>query len=550
VTHAPPPEVLRGARPLACRVDTILDTVITGILARSAWMGKLVRAASPLLATLVLAAQFNYRALNDKSVELSDNGSPVFVYNHGTMLNDGVPADRARCCYLHPVYAPNGLVLTDDFPKDHYHHRGISWMWMVVTVDGKNYDLWTIKGILAKSEKWSVDGSTLKIQNGWYIDDRKVVQENVEIVPHPAANGRRDLDFTLRFTAVGAGVSIAGTPEGNKGYGGFNIRFAPRTNTVLDTAAKQDVPDSDLVPQPWAQLTGDFNGKRAGARITIDPSNPGYPSGWCLRHYGFLGVDFPGMESHRLDTKLPLVVKYRVTLIAAETQSAKNAILVYTRNGKGYVHDNIDASVAAIRKMGAENGLSVDASSDPNLFTDASLKQYKAIVFSNTNNEAFDNDHQREAFKRYIQAGGGFVGIHSASGSERNWPYFWTVLGGKFLYHPKFQPFTVRVVDAAHPATHGLPATFEWEDECYHLEYMNPDLHPLLVTDPTKLDDPQRLKHPFGMVGNSLPLAWTLNTGGGRQFYTSLGHKKEHYQNPILYGHILGGILWAIGERK
>jgi len=114
----------------------------------------------------------------------------------------------------------------------------------------------------------------------------------------------------------------------------------------------------------------------------------------------------------------------------------------------------------------------------------------------------------------------------------------------------ELQKFTIRVADAGHPSTEDLPATFEWEDECYHLEFLNPDLHPLLATDPTKLEDPNRAKHPFDLVGHSLPLAWTLNTDGGREFYTSLGHKKEDYTNPILYKHILGGILWAMGARK
>jgi type 1 glutamine amidotransferase len=515
----------------------------------------------PALAAVAGTAsgQFRFRDVDAKSVELTDNGSPVFVYNYGTTLKQGVPADRARCCYLHPVYAPNGAVITDDFPKDHYHHRGISWMWPVVTIDGKTYDLWTIKGILARFEKWNRreagrDSAVLAVTNGWYVGDRKVVEERVEIVAHPAVNGRRDLDFTLSFRAVAADVSIGGTHEENKGYGGFNIRFAPRTETVIDTAEKRDVPDSDLQPHTWAELSGNFTGKRAGARIAVDSANPGAPYGWCLRHYGFLGADYPGLRTQRLDTAEPLVLKFRVTLAAGAGEAAKKTVLVYTRNytpdGKGYVHDNIAASVAAIRKMGAESGFAVDAAADPGVFTDANLKQYKAVIFCNSNNEAFSNDQQREAFKRYIQAGGGVVGIHSAVGSERSWPYFWSLMGGKFLYHPKFQQFTIRVADPNHAATKGLPAGFDWEDECYHVEYMNPDMHPLLVTDPAKLNDPDRAtKHPFELVGASLPLAWTLRNEGSRQFVTLLGHKKEAYENPLLYRHIMGGILWAMGEK-
>jgi type 1 glutamine amidotransferase len=268
-----------------------------------------------------------------------------------------------------------------------------------------------------------------------------------------------------------------------------------------------------------------------------------------LRHYGFLGVDYPGLQAAHLDAKQPLALKFRVSLLgAAAAEQPKKWALVYTRNGKGYVHDNIADAAAAIRKMGAENGFGVDVTDDPNFFTNEKLKQYKVLIFSNSNNEAFTNDRQREAFKRFIKSGGGFVGIHSASGSEREFPYYWQVLGGKFLYHPKMQPFTVRVVDREFPATKGMPASFQWEDECYHIEFLNPDIHPLLVTDPRKLDDPQRAKHPFGLVGDALPLSWYMEYDGGREFYCALGHKKEHYSNPILYQHILKGILWAMGS--
>jgi type 1 glutamine amidotransferase len=240
----------------------------------------------------------------------------------------------------------------------------------------------------------------------------------------------------------------------------------------------------------------------------------------------------------------------QVSLTTASAQSGAKRILVYTRNGQGYVHDNIASSVAAIRKMGAENAFSVDATDDPAVFTDSTLKPYKAIVFSNSNNEAFTSDTQRDAFQRYIKAGGGFAGIHSASGSERNWPYYWSIIGGKFLRHPKLQKFTIRVKDFSHPATRGMSAAFEWEDECYFLGFMNPDLHPLLVTDPSRLDDPQRAEYPRGLVGDAMPLAWTLRQEGSRQFYTALGHKKEDYANPTLYNHIMGGILWVMDERK
>jgi len=515
-----------------------------------------------MIVPIVAVGQFQFHDLNSRSIELTEKGSPVFSFNYGTVLKEGTAPDRARCCYLYPVYAPNGVVITDDFPKDHPHHRGISWMWPVVVVDGKTYDLWTIKGILDRFEKWEQkkagkDTAVLAYQGGWYVGDRKVVQENVEIVAHSIADGRRDLDITVTLhSAGGAEVSIGGTHDQNKGYGGgLEVRFAPRTDTKIRTAAVEDSPDSDRVPAAWAELTGNFGGKLATTRVTEDPSNPGAPNGWCLRHYGFVGVDYPALELRPLDSKVPLTMKFRVSLSGSSSTAAaeEKHVLVYTHNGpgangKGYVHDNIQTSADAIKKMGAENGFAVDVTDDPLFFRDPVLKQYQAVVFANTNNEAFLNDSQRDAFKHYIESGGGFVGIHSASGSERNWPYFWSVLGGKFVRHPHQQVFLVQVKDADFPATRKLPATFEWKDECYLLDHLNPDIHVLLVTDYSKLDDPAKGKNPNESFGDSLPLSWYHQFDGGREYYLALGHNKEDYSNPLLYNQILGGILWAMGK--
>src|SRR5215471_16174359 len=112
--------------------------------------------------------------------------------------------------------------------------------------------------------------------------------------------------------------------------------------------------------------------------------------------------------------------------------------------------------------MGAEANFTVDSSDSPGIFTDGNLKQYAAIIFSNSNNEAFSTDAQREAFRRYIESHHGFVAIHSASGSERSWPWFWQLVGGKFVEHPVLQTFTVHVVDPRFPVTKDLPSDFSW----------------------------------------------------------------------------------------
>jgi type 1 glutamine amidotransferase len=248
---------------------------------------------------------------------------------------------------------------------------------------------------------------------------------------------------------------------------------------------------------------------------------------------------------------LPLLLPFGSMPTAA---AAQRRILVYTRSytpdGKGYVHDNIASSVEAIRKMGAERSFAVDVSDDPATFSEANLKQYAVIVFSNSNNQAFSSDEQRDAFKHYIESGGGFVGIHSASGSERDWPYFWSVLGGKFVAHPRMQSFTVQVADPEFPAVKGLPASFDRTDECYFIDHLNPDIHPVLVTDRTKLTALEGMNIDVDSFPNPLPLAWYHQFDGGREFYLALGHNKQDYANPMLYGVIENGILWAMGQTK
>ena len=226
-------------------------------------------------------------------------------------------------------------------------------------------------------------------------------------------------------------------------------------------------------------------------------------------------------------------------------------ILIYTRNQVGpglYVHDNIAQATAAIQKAATAQLIDVDVSDNPASFTPDNLKRYKAVVFNNTNNEILETEEQKAAFQAYFRHGGGFVGIHSASGSMRNWPWFLSMLGGKFKRHPKMQPFTVKVKDREDISTRHLPSEFEWADEFYYVDNMPPGLHVLLAGDLVKLEDPEKEKYPGKAFGDEFPLAWRHEFEGGRAWYTALGHKGEHYSDPRLLNHILGGIRWAMGQ--
>lgn len=230
----------------------------------------------------------------------------------------------------------------------------------------------------------------------------------------------------------------------------------------------------------------------------------------------------------------------------ASVEKTPKNVLIYTKNGKGYVHDNIAASVECLKKICAANQWTCEVTDDAGLFTAEKIKMFDVLVFSNTNNETFDTDEQRQVFQDYIRNGGGFVGIHSACGSEREWPWFWANLGGKFVRHPPLQPFTVKVVDALHPSTSHLPSTWQWEDECYYMNELNPGIQVLLAVDMRTINDPEKDTYPGRIYGDYFPLAWCQRFDGGRQWYTALGHQKKHYEDENFIHHLTGGIAWAM----
>lgn len=277
------------------------------------------------LAANPLSAQgpFQFRDVNPDSIELSESGKPVFVYNHGMVLGNGAPESKRRSSYLHPVYAPDGTVVTDDFPRDHWHHRGVFWTWPIVRAEGRKYDPWLVEGLKTRFVRWlardtGAESARLAVENGWFAGDKKLVKETVEVTAQPARDMRRMMDFNITLEAVNVPVELEGEPAQEKGYGGFSVRFAPRQDTVITTDKGIEARDTDMVPHPWAQLEGAFGGRRAGLRIDVNPLNPAFPNGWCLRKYGFLGVNYPGRKTITLERGAPLVMKYRVTVYAAE----------------------------------------------------------------------------------------------------------------------------------------------------------------------------------------------------------------------------------------
>jgi cytochrome c len=147
-------------------------------------------------------------------------------------------------------------------------------------------------------------------------------------------------------------------------------------------------------------------------------------------------------------------------------------VLVFSKT-EGWVHTSIPYATRAIENLGKENGYLVDVSKDASIFNDKDLKWYDAVIFNNTTGNIL-NAEQQASFERYIQAGGGYVGIHSAADTEYEWPWYGKLMGAYFASHPRnpnVREATIRVSDSSHAATRGLPAQWKRKDEWYNYRY-------------------------------------------------------------------------------
>lgn len=212
------------------------------------------------------------------------------------------------------------------------------------------------------------------------------------------------------------------------------------------------------------------------------------------------------------------------------------AVLIFSKTN-GYRHQSIPFGIEAIKKLGSENKFSVDATEDSLAFTDANLAKYKAVIFLSPTGDVL-GEEQQKAMERFIQKGGGFVGVHAASDCEYEWPWYVKMVGASFLSHPEQQMARLVVVDKKNIATKHLPDSWERKDEWYNFKNLNPDVHTLLKIDETS--------YKGGKNGDNHPMAWYHDYDGGRAFYTELGHTNESFSEPAFLQHLLGGIRYAI----
>jgi len=229
-----------------------------------------------------------------------------------------------------------------------------------------------------------------------------------------------------------------------------------------------------------------------------------------------------------------------LTAAAAATGFKKPyRVLVFSKT-KGFRHESIEVGKTALIQLGLRNGFHVDTTENADYFTEMTLKKYKAIIFFNTTGDVLSND-QQSAFEGFIKSGGGFVGIHSATDTEYDWPWYGQLVGAYFKNHPEIQPAIMRKSKDT-DLTRDLPKDWKREDEWYNFKQISSDIDVLYTLDESSYQG--------GENGSDHPISWKHEVEEGRAFYTALGHTKESYADPLFLNHILRGIQYSVKDIK
>jgi type 1 glutamine amidotransferase len=250
-------------------------------------------------------------------------------------------------------------------------------------------------------------------------------------------------------------------------------------------------------------------------------------------------------------TRVLAVLALAAGLIApaasASAQTHSYRVLVFSKT-TGFRHDSIPDGIAAIQKLGHDNGFQVDATEDDTQFTDANLAKYKAVVFLSTTGDPVTTPEEKAAFQRYIESGGGYLGVHAAADSGYDWAWYGGLVGAYFRDHPAIQQALVRVAGHGTAATRDLPTKWWRTDEWYNFRTNPRSAVRVLATMDESTYNP--VGYTGGSMGADHPMAWCHRYDGGRAVYTALGHTKASYTETLFLKHLLGSIKMAAGRAE
>ncbi|EJD06747.1 class I glutamine amidotransferase-like protein [Fomitiporia mediterranea MF3/22] len=238
-------------------------------------------------------------------------------------------------------------------------------------------------------------------------------------------------------------------------------------------------------------------------------------------------------------------------------QKSTARILLYTATAD-FRHDSIPTAIRALQNQsesaGGKFNVQFDSTEDRTKFTEDNLAGYDAIMFVSTTGEILD-ESGKTAFRNYLDKGGNFIAVHSASDSLRNDSWYGEEVGAFFDDHPALQNATVDVIGPSHPSTDMLPKEWHVQDEMYNFKSDPRSVGAVVILSANESSYVDNTTHNFNQ-GSPHPTAWFQEHGAGvdsgsnvtagRSFYTSLGHLNETWRDDLFMAHVMGGVMWAL----
>ena len=272
---------------------------------------------------------------NDEGVLLTENGRPVFFYQKENRSSDG---KHYFSNYIHPLFSLEGDTLTEEFPADHKHHRGIFWAWHQHYIDDKSLgDGWIMQDITYNVERVATEvvngNAVMKTRVLWtsekWQDGKPYIEENTTITVHPSGKDKRIIDFKITLKALTKDISIGGSND-QKGYGGFSMRIKMPDGLTFTSEKGKITPQLNQVEAgPWMDFSAPFGkyGDVSGITLICDKSDPHYPQPWILRQKNSMqNIVFPGREKFHIPEEKPVILKYRLIIHKGDSKKVEKLI--------------------------------------------------------------------------------------------------------------------------------------------------------------------------------------------------------------------------------
>lgn len=262
---------------------------------------------------------------NEEGLAVTEEGKQVLFYQQKAKSLDG---EYERANYIHPLYGLHGEVLSEDFPEDHYHHRGIFWAWHQILLEGKQVaDAWDCNNV-----SWDVKRAKAKISDKAVAIHTKTLwrsrldttsaktttlfKEKTTITIYPREENYRVIDFQIRLFPRKEGLAIGGSTD-TKGYGGFSPRIKlPNDIQFISNQGEVKAQRDGLKAGPWMDMLGTFDGQHpTGVAIITHPDYPSAQQLWILREERSMqNAAYPGNQAIPLTKNQALELRYRMVV--------------------------------------------------------------------------------------------------------------------------------------------------------------------------------------------------------------------------------------------